>query len=299
MKSLTIRVPGSTSNCGAGFDTLGLGLQIYNTVQIQSRDDGKVVPARESDARALAMVEEAVLAFEQNTRATRQGFEFTITGDVPAARGLGSSVTVLAGVLAGLNRWADEPLTRDGLVKLITELEGHPDNAMAGVLGGFCVGRCGDTAADYRGLIRVEVPEGLKFVVVSPAVEVATKASRGVLPPQISHGDAVRSVNSAAYLTAAFISGDLAKLQGAASDFLHEPYRLPGIRGAQAAIAAGVAAGALTGWLSGSGSSVLCVAESHTADRTAAAMRAAFTDEGVNSEARVLLADNAGLVICD
>ena len=199
--------------------------------------------------------------------------------------------------MGGLNRWSEEALTTDQLVGLVTRLEGHPDNAMPGVLGGFCVGRCGETAADYEGLVRVEIPPELKFVVVSPLIEVPTKESRGILPDQISHLDAVRSVNSAAYLTAAMISGDWQKLRNAASDFLHEPYRMPGIKGAKESIAAGVEAGGLTGWLSGSGSSVLTVAETNSAEKVSVAMRVAFEECGVESEVRILVADNQGMVI--
>jgi homoserine kinase len=297
MKPLAVRVPGSTSNCGAGFDTLGLALQIYNTIHLSPRADGEVRGERESDARADGMVAEAVTAFAAAVQRPRQGLTFRIEGDVPAARGLGSSVTILAGIVAGLNHWAGEPLSVTEVVRLITTLEGHPDNAMAGVVGGFCVGRCGESAADYVDLVRVEVPATLKFVVVSPSVEVSTKVSRGVLPARITHGDAVRSVNSAAYLTAAFVAGDYAKLKHAVSDFLHEPYRMPGITGARESIVAGIEAGALTGWLSGSGSSVLCVAEAAAAAAVAQAMLAAFADFGVEGKARELAADNHGLTI--
>jgi homoserine kinase len=78
---------------------------------------------------------------------------------------------------------------------------------------------------------------------------------------------------------------------------MHEPYRLPKIRGGSEAITAGVAAGAYTGWLSGSGSSVLCVCEANTAAAVGAAMVAAFAAAGVPSEARDLAADNVGYVV--
>ena len=299
MTPLAIKVPGSTSNCGAGFDTLGLALQVYNTVSLTPRSDGQISGEREADARAQAMVEEAASAFVTRTHSDAVGFDYRIEGEVPPARGLGSSVTILAAIVAGLNRWVGDPLSREEQVRLVTQLEGHPDNAMAGVLGGFCVGRCGETAADYVSSVRVAVPKELKFVVVSPAVEVATKTSRGVLPRQIEHLAAVRSVNSAAYLTAVFVAGDYAKLKNSVTDFLHEPYRLPGIVGAREAIAAGVEAGALTGWLSGSGSSVLCVSEAAEATRVAKAMQATFAEFGVESEARELVADNEGLVFVD
>lgn len=298
MNPVRVRVPASTSNCGAGFDTLGLALDLYNTVTLTLLENGNGAQSeRESDGRAAPLVAQVVEALSDQGITVPAGFSYRIEGDVPSSRGLGSSVTVLAGVFAGLNHWAGDPLDRDAQVALLTRIEGHPDNAMAGVLGGFCVARCGATAAELVDVLRKEIPNHLKFVVVSPELEIATSASRGQLPEQIRHGDAVRSVNSVSYLTAAIMSGQWGKLHGAAEDFLHEPYRLPGIPGGSEALRAGVAAGALTGWLSGSGSSVLCVSDAGTAEAVAEAMTAAFAACDVPSTARVLMADNAGLTV--
>jgi len=294
---IKVRVPGSTSNCGAGFDTLGLGLQIYNTVTLKLTAEGGAQPARASDARAAEMVDLVCRKFAAAGHAVPAGFIYRIDGDVPVSRGLGSSITVLAGILGGLNTASGQPLSAVDQVKILTAIEGHPDNATAGFWGGFCVARCGATAADYVDVVRIEIPETLKFVVVFPQTEIATNGSRKVLPTEISHADAVRSVNSAAYLTAAMASGDFAKLRGAAEDFLHEPYRLPGIAGAAPAIQAGLQAGALTGWLSGSGSSVLCVADDSQAQAVGAAMQQAFAAAAGEATVRVLAADNRGIVI--
>ena len=130
---------------------------------------------------------------------------------------------------------------------------------------------------------------------MAPAVELLTKESRGALPEALPYFDAVRSINSAAYVVAAFAARDYARLRYAAGDFMHEPYRLPKIKGASAAMAAGLKAGAFTGWLSGSGSSVLCVAAASMAGDVGATMAEAFSAVGVASEVRVLLADNTGL----
>jgi homoserine kinase len=124
-----------------------------------------------------------------------------------------------------------------------------------------------------------------------------TKQSRGVLPATLPYFDAVRSINSATFLVAAIVTGDFAKLRHAVGDFMHEPYRLPGIPGGRPAISAGIAAGAYTGWLSGSGSSVLCVADHSTAAEVASAMTRAFAEAGLRSEARILRADNHGLQV--
>lgn len=295
--TVTVRVPGSTSNCGAGFDTLGLALTIYNRITLTRRAGAQPVPEAErpADARAQEMVEATAAAFFQATKRAPAGFRYRIEGEVPPARGLGSSVTVIAGILAGLDALHGTGLSRHKLVEIATALEGHPDNASAGVLGGFTVSRCTPNGGDYVDTIRIRVPAELAFVVASPSVEMLTKESRGVLPSSLPYFDAVRSINSAAYLTAAFATGDFEKLRHAVGDFMHEPYRLPRIRGGRAAINAGIAAGAFTGWLSGSGSSVLCVASRANAAAVSTAMRGAFAREKFSCETRTLSADNDGL----
>ncbi|MCR6656364.1 MAG: homoserine kinase [Opitutus sp.] len=295
--SVTVRVPGSTSNCGAGFDTLGLALSVYNRVTLTRTDGAEPLPAGPGEERALAMVKNTADLFARSTGVRVPGFRFRIEGDVPPARGLGSSVTVIAGVLAGLDALCGTELSRHRLTALATELEGHPDNASAGVLGGFTVSRCDPVGNQFLDTIKVPVPADLRFVVVSPAVELLTKESRGALPDSLPYFDAVKSINSAAYLTAAFATGDYEKLRNAVSDFMHEPYRLPKITGGRQAISAGIEAGAFTGWLSGSGSSVLCVAAEARASQVAEAMSAAFASFGVKSETRILVADNDGLQV--
>lgn len=301
--TVTVRVPGSTSNCGAGFDTLGLALSVYNRLTLTRGGDGAggegMQPQTERDRRAQTLVAESAAAFFRATGggARGGGCHYHIEGDVPLARGLGSSATIITGVLAGLDALTGAGLSRPALAALATALEGNPDNVSPSLLGGFTVSRCDPQSGAYIDTIRFDVPEDMAFVVASPAVEMPTRASRGVLPAVLSHRDAARSVNSAAYLTAAFATGDFEKLRWAVGDFLHEPYRLPRIPGAREAIEAGVGAGALTGWLSGSGSSVLCVARPAAAAATAAAMRAAFGWAKAACEVRVLAADNAGLQV--
>jgi homoserine kinase len=292
---VTVRVPASTSNCGAGFDTLGLALSLYNRVTVAEAEGEAAVADRPADGRALPMANEAAAAFSRATGRRAGGFRFRIEGDVPPARGLGSSVTVSAGIIAGLAALRGAPIERHRLVGLVAGIEGHPDNAGASILGGFCVSRSDPATGAYVDSQRFEVPDSVAFVVFSPPVEFATKESRGALPPTLPFFDAVRSINGAAYLVAAFASGDYQRLRQVAGDFVHEPYRLPRIPGGSDSIAAGVGAGAWTGWLSGSGSSVLCVCESSRSKPVAAAMSAAFQKASMLCEARILSADNAGL----
>lgn len=292
---VTVRVPGSTSNCGAGFDTLGLALNIYNNITLTRGDWRGSRPAGPSDTHGLDMADEAAALFFVRAGVEEIGYTLSIRGDVPMSRGLGSSVTLRAGVVAALNELTGAKLSKDVLCSLVTQLEGHPDNATPAVIGGFCVARCDAHTGELLGVLRKPIGKELTFVVVSPDQELETKKARGILPKELPYFDAVKSVNSAAYVVAAFLSGEYERLRHAVRDFLHEPYRLPLIPGAKPAIEAGIAAGALTGWLSGSGSSVLCVAQPKVAAKVGRAMAAAFAAHKLPGTIHLLQADNDGL----
>lgn len=297
LHTVSVRVPASTSNCGAGFDTLGLALTLYNTLVVRRRAEPGVHAASAGSREGVAMATAAAELFFARSGVAPFGCEFLVRGAVPPARGLGSSVTLRAGIVAGLNELSGARLAREPLARIVTELEGHPDNAAPAVLGGFCVGRMNPETGELAGIVRRPIGRELVFVVAAPAQELATSRSRGVLPRTVRHRHAVHSVNSASYVVAAFLTGEYERLRHAVADFLHEPYRLPLIPGAREAIAAGVAAGALTGWLSGSGSSVLCVARPGTAGRVGKAMAAAFKSAGSRCRVLGLRADNSGLKI--
>ncbi len=293
----TVRVPGSTSNCGAGFDTLGLALDIYNNITLTRGDWRGARAATDADVAGLNMADEAAQLFFVRAGVEEFGFTLQIEGDVPMSRGLGSSVTLRAGVVAALNEMSGAKLTRDDLCSLVTQLEGHPDNATPAVIGGFCVARCDPHTGELLGVLRKPIGSDLVFVVVSPDQELETKKARGILPKELPYFDAIKSVNSAAYVVAAMLSGEYDRLRDAVCDFLHEPYRLPLIPGAKSAIDAGIAAGALTGWLSGSGSSVLCVARPRVASKVGKAMAGAFAAHKLDSTIHLLRADNKGLTL--
>ena len=296
-REVTIRVPGSTSNCGAGFDSLGMALSIYNDITLTRGDWRGAQPAAPSDSHGLDMADEAAQLFFVRAGVEEIGYTLAIRGDVPMSRGLGSSVTLRAGVVAALNELTGAKLTKEALCSLVTQLEGHPDNATPAVIGGFCVARCDAHTGELLGVLRKPIGRDLCFVVVSPDQELETKKARGILPKELPYFDAIKSVNSATYVVAAFLSGEYDRLRHAVKDFLHEPYRLPLIPGAKPAIEAGVAAGALTGWLSGSGSSVLCVARPKLAAKVGRAMAAAFAEHKLPSTIHLLHADNSGLLV--
>jgi homoserine kinase len=276
MNQITIRVPATSANLGPGYDCLGVALQLANRVTVARAE----TPPVQSDPMAAAVAAK----FFAERKIEPFPFSWKIEGDVPASRGLGSSVTVRLGLLYGLAALAADGLGRRAAFYLCSELEGHPDNAAPATFGGFNVSRAGDDP------IFCEVAPELRFVLLIPDFEVSTPEARKVLPAQLDRLGAVESCANACRITAAFCQRRYEMLRGAFGDQLHQPHRLALIPFLYRAIAAGVAAGALGGFLSGSGSTICCVTL-RDEDAVAAAMLAAAPP---GARTIITSADNAG-----
>ena len=242
MRRVTFRVPASTSNLGPGFDCLGIALRIYNFVTV----------TRNQATAPDPLVREAAKLFFRRAGCKSFGFSCSVTGDVPKSRGLGGSATVRLGILHGLNLLAGKTIDREQVFELAAELEGHPDNAAPAEFGGFTIGAA-------SGLQRFIVSPRLKFVLLIPDLEIATRDARRILPARIPHPDAVKSSAAACAITAAMVSRDYEKLRGGFIDHMHQPYRKKLLPFFDNVIRAGEKAGALGGFLSGSGSTIICV----------------------------------------
>lgn len=280
--TVTIRVPGTTANLGPGFDTLGIALEIYNYVRVTRRDKPGVFiesPIAE-DARqgATQMMNEAARAFFRRTGQKAFGIAVSLKGEVPIARGLGSSVTARLGVVAGLNALTRGGLKPADLLELVSVLEHHPDNAAPAVYGGFAV--AGMTGRKAH-CLAFPVPSKVKFVTLIPRFEVSTEAARRLVPDSFSKADTVHNLNRASLITAAFAGGRYEMLGGLFEDRVHQPYRTQLIPQLPRVIAAGEKAGAIGGWLSGSGSTIVCMTL-RNASAVAAAMRSRLPDSDVH-----------------
>lgn len=277
--SVTISVPGTTANVGPGFDSFGIALDVFNQVTLALRTPSLPHPP---------IVQEAAQSFFLGSGLTPFPFSWKIKGGVPQARGLGSSVTVRLGILLGLNELTGRPLSRHGLFRLCAELEGHPDNAAPAMFGGFTIAR------SHRDPLLCQVSQKLSFVLLIPDFEVATPEARKVMPKSIAVADAAANAADAAVIAAAFATKRYDLLQGAFGDRLHQPYRAKLVPYLGDVISAGEEAGALGGWLSGSGSTICCLApDSKTASKVSKAMKAAAP---VVSKMLICSADNKGAV---
>ncbi len=296
-RSVLVQAPASTSNCGPGFDTLSIALTLYNFVRVTLRDDDRIVCVGGEDVSTRRMVEDAALGFAQSASVEVGGFDYEIWGEVPPARGLGSSSTIRAGIVAGLNALYGKPLDSEAMIRITTKLDNAPDNACAAFAGGFCIARTEPKTFAYREHVRFPLPDSLVFVAVAPDYEVLTADSRRVLPDSIPFNDVVRSANSLAYLVGVLVSGDFTRLKGAVNDYIHQPYRELLNPFGHESIEAGCHAGAYTGWLSGSGSTVICVTDQANALKVGAAMQQIYEVNGKTARIYRLSADNSGLQI--
>jgi len=279
IKKIAVRIPATTSNLGPGFDTLGVALRLYNTVTISRGRDREPVPMAVHTARA----------FFKQTRIKPFTFSMQVRGDIPMGRGFGSSVIVRYGVVIGLNELCKRPLTPEMIVGLVAELEGHPDNAVPAFFGGFAA------CAGAR-FLTVPVSPRLKFVALVPDLVTDTKRSRALLPTRLKFSDGVANLQRVALITAAFCAQNYQALDGLFDDRWHQPGRSRHLPGFYPIIESAREAGALGGFLSGSGSTIMAVTLENP-QKIRAAMLQMARRHGLAADAHILTADNRGVKV--
>jgi homoserine kinase len=275
--AFSVQVPASTTNLGPGFDCLGISLRLWNRIWIE---------ADPKESRVPEMVSQAADLFFNHTGEAQFPVNFSIAGDVPQARGLGSSVTIRIGVLMALDRIAKTGLPKEEICALCAKLEGHPDNAAAALFGGFTI-----VTKTTNQVARFNVDPALKFVLFIPNFEVKTSDARTVVPASFSRQDVVANLGNASLVAAALASGEYGLLRGAFVDRFHQPFREKFVPFLSKLLRAAADAGALGGFLSGSGSTVACLTLSDGKD-VASALEAAAPGEG--AKILIVSADNDG-----
>jgi len=278
---VTVQVPASTTNLGPGFDCLGVALQLWNQTRVW-----RVNGSSTSRNPRPKMVDEAAQAFFSNATISPFEFDWSLEGQVPSARGLGSSVTLRLGVLLALNHLANNVYSTLEIKQLCDQLEGHPDNTAAALSGGFTV-----VNARRNVVQRFDVSSDLRFVLFIPDFEVTTSEARKVLPATYSRTDIVENLANVALIAAAFATRDYESLRDAFNDRLHEPYREPLVPMLRDLVHAGQKAGALGGFLSGSGSTIACLT-TRDPQPVADAMRVAAGK--AKGKISIVQADNSG-----
>lgn len=292
-RGVTVRVPASTSNLGAGFDCVGVAVDRWLEVTATLGDGaGRFTIARRGTLASLTIPaddDRLVAGFRAACVGARHEIPASVaidaTSTIPVGRGLGSSASAtLAGALAA-NALLELGLGDLAIALLCAGVEGHPDNVVPSLFGGA---RLALEGADGSLLVApLRLHESLALVFAIPDFAVETSHARAVLPPAVAHATATRAAALGAALVQGLATGDEGLLSAALADVLHVPFRRGLIEGYDAVTGAARRAGAFGATLSGSGSTILAIAPVERAPSVAARMVAAWTTLGVTAEALV------------
>jgi homoserine kinase len=291
---LQIVVPGSISNLGPGFDALSVAVALYLRVTIlELRPDSPDTIAFEFEDRVPSgqnRIDQAFRLARSRGHLAAPGLRVRVQSDIPMRAGLGSSA---AATIAGFRLYEAlaDPRAAADWIALACELEGHPDNASAAVLGGLttsCQRDDGSVIAHSS-----PWPSAVRLVVATPDVQLATARARRAVPVAIPLTDAVFNLQRALLLIRALETGRYDQLREAVRDRWHQPARLPLVPGLDRALALDDPA-VLGVCLSGAGPSIVAfAADGH--ERVAALLGAIYADLGLTYTIRVLAAHPPGL----
>jgi homoserine kinase len=283
---LKVFSPATSGNLGAGFDALSLTLDLCNEFSVEPAERTEVDNLGEGAVGLPNGPDHLVYRAIRRAFAARSAvpppLRLRCVNRIPLSRGMGSSSSAIsAGLLLG-NRLQDDPLSMDELLLLATELEGHPDNVVACLLGGIQVSVLDDGRVLHS---RVPLALPLRAVLFVPDFPMDTKQARSLLPGQVSLSDAVFNLSRAALLVAACANGEADLLRAATADRLHQPPRSALFPAMPHLFEAALEAGALAACLSGAGSTILALALDGT-ERIGAAMKAAASAKGISGTIR-------------
>ena len=271
-----VRVPATSANVGVGFDCLGIALDLTATFLLTPSDELVIEGCEERFRGEDNLVWQSYLTACRELGVEPQKLRITILSPIPLSGGLGSSSTcVIAGVAAAQILELGEYDAEQCLV-LSTRIEGHPDNVAPAIMGGLVSSFVDDGVTTST---RMDVADNLRFIAIAPPYEVRTADARRVLPTEVPASTAVWQMGRCVAVVRALELGDAELLAKANHDKLHEPYRSKLIPDYEPLKAYALESGACAFMISGSGSTMLAVADGEeTAAKVADALQAARPD---------------------
>ncbi|MFJ7737091.1 homoserine kinase [Lysinibacillus sp. NPDC097287] len=282
-KKWQISVPGSTANLGPGFDSIGLGLSLYLKLDITLQDTWEIIHLDDNGPSEFEIEDHLLYVIAKNI-ADQYGKELPscrveMASELPLARGLGSSAAAIVAGIELANQVCDLKLTIQDKLNLSSQIEGHPDNATASVLGGLTI-----SSMDEHGIVDTLHINDIEasFVVYIPDVELKTSEARSVLPEAFDRAYAVRASANANMLAASLMARDFERAgRYMESDLFHEPFRSKLIPLYAEIHTAAKLAGAYGTALSGAGPTLISIIPPVIADDFVVTMKAQFPEHRI------------------
>ncbi len=293
MVKCTVRVPATTANLGPGFDSVGCAFALYNTLTFTLGSGS--LSFSNCDEKYANEDNLAFVGFKNVYTYLKKEVPFVnISFDsisVPVSRGLGSSAALIVAGAIAANRFLENPLSKEDILKICNKIEGHPDNLSPAIYGGLTASLTEDSVP-YS--VAYNIHPSLKFVALVPDFELLTSVARGILPKEIPFKDAIFNSSHLAVLLKALETGDNRLISLSLKDKLHQPYRRGLIKGYDQAEKIALRLGAISFCLSGAGPTCLCITDN---DTFAEDIKKAFKENNLNWQVLSLPVDNEGAKI--
>ena len=308
---ISVKVPATTANIGPGFDCLGMALPIYNTVTIEET----VLPGTGVEINIIAesdlidemslehvpmdensLVYKAVELLYNSIGQTPSELKINIHSNIPIARGLGSSASVIVGAIVAANELLGRPADEAALLSIACELEGHPDNVTPAIVGGLVISsQEEDGSVVYR---KLDWPQEWAITVCVPDFELSTDIARSVLPKEVPMKDAIFNLQRMAMFVEAVHTKDSELMKLALKDRLHQPYRTKLIQGLEKINENLKHVENVLGCvISGAGSSIIVISEKSNLDKIKGIVKDTWNDQNIKCDIRCLSVEPNGAQI--
>lgn len=295
---IKVSVPATSANLGPGFDCLGLALSLYNEIVAETKEEGLHIEVY-GEGEEYVETDETNLVYRAIKRVYDQvgrpvpGFNLKLINKVPLSSGLGSSAASTVGGLLIGNFFVGELLSTDMILELAMEMEGHPDNVVPALLGGFIVTTTTDKGIKY---VRHLPQKDLYFYLIVPEYQFATLRARDLLPKNVDFKDATFNIGRASLLVAALMSEKYELLEWATEDKLHQIHRQKHLPGFTECVKKAKDKGALGVFLSGAGPSILAITDKPM-PRMKDALKESYDEKEINSRVLELKLSNRGALL--
>ena len=217
-----VRVPMTSANVACGFDTLGIAFQEYSIFDFELSNRLEFVNFEEEFCNEDNLVYIAFKKALNFLNKTVKGVKISLKKQAPIARGLGSSSTCVVAGIYGAYLLTGSEINKNDILKIATEIEGHPDNVAPAIFGNLCASCLVD---DEAITVQYDVDERFNFMALIPDFETKTADARKALPKELPLKDAIFSLSRLGIVLRAFENYDTDTLKKVLADKIHEPYR--------------------------------------------------------------------------
>ena len=207
---VSYKVPATSANIGPGFDCLGMAVNIYNTISFEETDKGLEIEVI-GDGSDTVPLDENNMAYEtakyffDKVGYKFKGLKIKIHNYIPIARGLGSSSSIVIGALLCANDIAGTNMSKDEILNIANEIEGHPDNVTPALVGSITASVILGDTVEYK---KIMPPDMLDTIVLIPEYEMSTNEARKILPKTYDRQDCIYNISRASLLIMAMITSD-------------------------------------------------------------------------------------------